>query len=209
MQASRDPDGRCVLNVGSGPQTIINIHPCFRSVNWREVRVDVDPRVKPDIVASATDLSQIDDHSIDAIWSSHQIEHLERFEIRLCFEEFRRILKPGGFALIATPDISQIAELILKGRLNKTVYTSPSGPITPLDMIFGHGASIALGNRFMAHKTAHTEDSLGDALLTSGFAEIRTFKGTGYDIWCLAVISKSHVSAVVEELATQNLNFRA
>lgn len=199
---------RCVLNVGSGPRTIVNIHPCFRSENWHEVRVDVDPRVKPDIVASATDLSQIGNGSIDAVWSSHQVEHLERFEIRACFDEFRRVLKPDGFVLIATPDISQIAELILKGRLNDTVYTSPSGPITPLDMIFGHGASIALGNRFMAHKTAHTEESLGDALLASGFAEVRTFKGTGYDIWCLALASKTRVNAVVEELAALKLNFR-
>ena len=179
-----------------------------RSEQWREVRVDVDPRVRPDIVASATDLSQIGDGSIDAIWSSHQVEHLERFEIKACFDEFRRVLKPAGFALIATPDISQIAELILKGRLNETVYNSPSGPITPLDMIFGHGASIALGNQFMAHKTAHTEESLGDALLASDFAEVRTFKGTGYDIWCLALAGKAGIDAVVEELAALKLNFR-
>jgi predicted SAM-dependent methyltransferase len=199
---------RCVLNVGSGPRSIVNIHPCFRSENWREVRVDVDPRVKPDIVASATNLSQLGNGSIDAIWSSHQVEHLERFEIKACFDEFRRVLKPDGFVLIATPDITQIAELILKGRLNDTVYTSPSGPITPLDMIFGHGVSIALGNRFMAHKTAHTEESLGDALLASDFAEVRTFKGTGYDIWCLALADKARASAIVEELAALNLNFR-
>ena len=198
-----------MLNVGSGPRTIINLHACFRNESWREVRLDVDPRVKPDIVASATDMAQIPDGSIDAIWSSHQVEHLERFEVKACFGEFRRVLKPDGFVLIATPDITQIAELILKGRLEETIYTSPSGPITPLDMVFGHAASIELGNHYMAHRTAHTEESLATALLSSGFAEIRTFKGIGCDIWCLAMANGARTAALVDELASLNLNFRA
>src|SRR5665213_540831 len=40
-------------------------------------------------------------------------------------------------------------------------YTSPAGPITPLDMLFGHSDSIASGHLYMAHKTGFTCASLG------------------------------------------------
>src|SRR4051794_37222029 len=66
-----------VLHVGCGPFSAEKLHSVFRGPNWREIRVDIDPAVKPDIQASITDMRKdVTDASIDAIWSSHNIEHL-------------------------------------------------------------------------------------------------------------------------------------
>ena len=62
-----------LLHVGCGPQTKENSTKTFEKSDWTEVRLDIDETIipKPDIIASLTDLSMIDDKSFDAIYSSH------------------------------------------------------------------------------------------------------------------------------------------
>ena len=85
---------------GCGPFSAEKLHSVFRGPNWREIRVDIDPAVKPDIQASITDLRKdVPDASIDAIWSSHNIEHLYDHEVDPALREFVRVLRPEGFAL--------------------------------------------------------------------------------------------------------------
>ena len=47
---------RIVLHVGCGPADSQSLHQSFRGPEWREIRVDLDPDVKPDLVASITDM---------------------------------------------------------------------------------------------------------------------------------------------------------
>ncbi|MDB5362585.1 MAG: Methyltransferase type 11 [Rhodospirillales bacterium] len=162
---------KILLNVGCGPRgSNLRLPELFRSQGWREVRVDLDPAVRPDLIASITDLSGVPDNSIDALWSSHNIEHLYRFEVPKALAEFLRVLKPEGFVYLKTPDIQAVAELIAADQLHEAAYESQAGAITPHDMIFGHEASIAGGNLFMAHHSGFTATSLGTALRTAGFA---------------------------------------
>ena len=60
-------------------------------------------------------------------------------------------------------------------------------------MMFGHGASIAAGNVFMAHRTGFTQERLGTVALDAGFTEIRVGSGGFYDLW--AVLAMPHCSA--------------
>lgn len=191
---TRDAPDKRVLNTGSGPFNPSKLHPAFRSAPWREVRLDIDARVSPDLVGSVTDMrSFAADASFDAIWSSHNVEHLHAHDVAPAFREFCRVLRPQGFALITCPDLQVIAGLIAEGRGEAVVYASPSGPITPLDMLFGHAASIRAGNHFMAHNTGFTIDRIGRALLDAGFSEVRTAKGAFYDIWVLALMPEATV----------------
>jgi len=183
----RLPGNKTLLHIGCGTASPERLPDCFKSAQWQEVKLDIDPKVKPDIVASLTDMSAVASASVDAVWSSHNIEHLEGFQIAGALGEIRRVLKPGGFALITLPDMGRIAQLIVDGRGDDVMYTSPAGPITPLDMLFGHQASLARGNHYMAHRTGFTAERLGTKLAEAGFGEVRVVKGRSFDLWAVAL----------------------
>jgi SAM-dependent methyltransferase len=177
---------RTVLNVGCGYPLRQTLHRHFDGPEWREIRLDIDPRVRPDIICSITDMRPVASGSVDAVWSSHNLEHIHRHEVPAALGEFIRVLKPGGFLLLTLPDLQQVAELIVADRLEDEAYMSPSGPVTPLDMIFGHTPSLARGYAFMAHKTGFTSRSLEALLNDAGFADVRLQRGGAFDLWAAA-----------------------
>jgi len=79
-----------------------------------------------------------------------------------------------------------VAQLVVEDRLEDAAYTSPSGPITALDMIFGHTLSLARGNPFMAHRTGFTARTLHKLLAEAGFADIAVRQGNSFDLWASA-----------------------
>lgn len=116
------------------------------------MRLDIDSAVKPDIIGTMTDISAVADGSVDAIFSSHNIEHLYPHEVPLALGEFMRVLKPDGFSVITCPDLQSVAALVAEDKLLDPAYTSPAGAIAPLDILYGHRASMAAGNTYMAHR---------------------------------------------------------
>jgi len=183
---SSAPALKTVLNVGCGYPARQKLHRHFHGQGWREIRLDLDPAVHPDIVCSMTDMSSVADNAIDAVWSSHNLEHLQRHEVPLALREFIRVLKPHGLLLLTIPDLQQVARLVVEDELEDQAYFSPSGPITPLDMIFGHTASLARGNPYMAHRTGFTARTLQKVLIEAGFVEISLRPGTSFDLWATA-----------------------
>jgi len=183
---SSGPTHKTVLNVGCGYPLRQKLHRHFHGPEWRELRLDLDPAVHPDIVCSITDMRPVAGDTVDAIWSSHNLEHLQRHEVPQALAEFIRVLKPHGLLLLTLPDLQQVAQLVVEDRLEDQAYHSSSGPITPLDMIFGHTASLAHGNLFMAHRTGFTARTLNKALVEAGFVEVSLRAGTAFDLWATA-----------------------
>jgi SAM-dependent methyltransferase len=172
---------KIVLNVGCGYPGH-GLHPSFQGSEWRELRLDIDPAVSPDIISSIVDMRPVASSSVDAIWSSHNLEHLYRHEVPTALAEFMRVLRPGGELLVTLPDLQRVAELVAGDRLEEQAYVSPSGPISALDMIYGHSASLAEGNEYSAHKTGFTARSLMQALSDAGFAGV-TVRRDGLALW--------------------------
>ena len=70
-----------VLHVGCSPKRKPQTTRGFNTDAWTEVRVDIDPAASPDVVGTMTDMSAVASGSVDAIFSSHNIEHLYPHEV--------------------------------------------------------------------------------------------------------------------------------
>jgi predicted O-linked N-acetylglucosamine transferase (SPINDLY family)/SAM-dependent methyltransferase len=167
---------RVLLHVGCGraplPQGL-------GGEGWREIRYDIDPSVKPDLVGSLTAMDQVAAGSVEAIWSSHNLQHLVDHEVPQALAEFWRVLRPGGVAWIVVPDVQCLAERIASGDLDGEFYRSPAGPITASDVLWGHRASLAEGRTFMAHRTGFTAPTLERRLLAAGFGPVNVERRQG------------------------------
>lgn len=167
---------KTVLNVGCGPRTITVIGTAFPAAEWQELRLDINPAADPDIVASMTDMPAVPDGAVDAVWSSHNLEHLDPHEVPRALQEFLRVLRPGGQLLLAVPDLQMVARLVFEDRIDEPLYQSGAGPIFPLDVVYGYAPAIAAGNRFMAHRTGFTPRMLSKALQEAGFEAIALWR---------------------------------
>ena len=161
---------------------------------WNELRFDIDETVKPDLVGTMTDMSSVSTESVDAVFSSHNIEHLYPHEVPLALAEFLRVLKSDGIAVITCPDLKSVCALIAEDKLTEAAYTSPAGPIAPIDILYGLRTSMAQGNLYMAHRCGFTQKVLTATLRSSGFKSVATAaRGYPYfDLW--AVASKEELS---------------
>lgn len=179
------------LHVGCGPKRKDRTTRGFNTDEWRELRLDIDESVNPDIVGTMLDMSAVGDASVDAIFSSHNIEHLYPHEVPVALKEFLRVLRPDGFLVITCPDLQSVCVLIAEDKLTEAAYTSPAGPIAPLDILYGHRPPLARGNLFMAHRCGFTEKVLIGTLRIAGFATVASRRRghPNYDLYALATVA--------------------
>jgi predicted SAM-dependent methyltransferase len=174
------------LHVGCGPKRKERTTKALST--WNELRFDIDESVQPDLVGTMTDMSSVSTESVDAVFSSHNIEHLYPHEVPVALSEFLRVLKPDGFAVITCPDLQSVCSLIAEDKLTDPAYTSPAGPIAPLDILYGHRPAMTAGNLYMAHRCGFTKKVLTATLQASGFKTVASMsRGHPYfDLWALA-----------------------
>ena len=188
------------LHVGCGQKRKDQTTSGFAKENWKELRFDINESNEPDYVGTMTDMSAIETSSMDALYSSHNIEHVYAHEVPKALAEFKRVLRPDGFVIITCPDIQAICALVAEDKLTTQAYSSPAGPITPHDVLYGHGASIAGGDLFMAHRCGFTQKVLAKTLKDSGFVSLGTAKrpGPSFDLWAVACPVKTSEESLRE-----------
>ena len=175
------------LHVGCGPKRKAQTTVGFNTPDWHECRLDIDSRVNPDVVGTMTDMSEVKTGSMDAVFSSHNIEHLYPHEVPLALGEFLRVLKPDGFAVITCPDLQSVCRLVAEDKLTEPAYTSPAGPIAPIDILYGHRPPMSQGNLYMAHRCGFTQKVLTGTLLAAGFKGAAAMaRPNCFDLWALA-----------------------
>jgi len=178
------------LHVGCGGKRRDQTTRGFAGAGWRELRLDIDPAVQPDIVGTMTDMAGVADASVDAVYSSHNIEHLYPHEVPAALREFRRVLKPTGFVVITCPDLQSVCAEVARDRLTDAMYQSPAGPIAPIDMLYGFRPALAKGNHFMAHRCGFTARVLAATVRQAGFGAtaVRARPGPHYDLWLVGSV---------------------
>ena len=157
-----------LLHVGCGTDYKKSLKG-FNNSFWSETRLDIDKNVQPDIVGSLTDMSLVDSRSVDALFSSHNIEHIFPHEVPTALREFNRVLSDDGFVVITCPDLVSVCKAVVNDRLMEPLYSSDAGPISPIDILYGYREFIEQGKIYMAHKTGFTYTSLLKAFQEAGF----------------------------------------
>ena len=159
---------KTLLHVGCGPQDKSDLKG-FNNGDWSEIRLDIDKDVKPDIVGSLTDLSLVETASIDAIYSAFNIDHIYPHEVPIALKEFYRVLNDDGIVVITCPDMQGVCEAIAQDKLLNVLYESSSGPISPIDVLFGNRREVSAGNEYMAKKGGFTYSELDRVFFEEGF----------------------------------------
>lgn len=157
-----------LLHVGCGTEAL----PAWLS-NCNETRLDIDPKCKPDIVGTMTDLGDIGPFRF--VYSSHSLEHLYPHELRMALAEFLRVLDRGGMIVAMVPDLEGVAPT------EDVLFESPAGPITGLDLIYGHRRQLE-GRPYMAHHNGFTAATLAATLTAAGFINVKVGRVPDYNL---------------------------
>ena len=162
-----------VLHVGAGEAGPGKLHQNFTGPEWKEIRMDADPKVKPDMLGDLRQLKKVPHDSMDAVWIPHQLQTLHAHEVEPALTQCARIVKEGGAVLVVVPDMQSLGELLTKGRLEDQIYETALGPVAAIDMIYGVRGLIAKGVPRVANHTGFTAYSLGLRLRAAGFYNIQ------------------------------------
>jgi len=168
---ARSDGSRSVLIAGSGPGRMKE----WATAGYSETYLDIEPKNKPDVVASMTDMGEIGPY--DVVFCSHALEHLYPHEVNPALREFKRVLKPGGVAIILVPDLEGVQPTndILPD------YHLPQANVTGLHLFYGDHTQIP-EFPFMAHHCGFVSQTLRYALESAGFAAVTTERQSSYNL---------------------------
>ena len=157
-----------LLHVGCGGDSL----PDWLT-GFDEVRLDINPDVNPDIVASMLDMGDIGQY--DTILCQHALEHVYHYEVIQALQEFNRVLLPEGSVIVFVPDLEDVKPT------HDVILESPAGPITGHDMYYGYGKMLK-ENPYMQHKTGFTAKTLYESMTEAGFSKVETKRLGNYNL---------------------------
>ena len=177
---------RTLLHIGCGPEDKSD-NKGFDNDNWNEIRFDIDEEVNPDIVGTLTDMSLVETASVDAVYSAYNLDHIYAHEVPIALGEFFRVLKDDGFVVIKCPDLQSVAEAVAQDKLLDTLYVSPIGPISAIDIMYGNRQEISEGNVYMEKKVGFTYSVLNGSFAEVGFKT--RYGGRSQDAFELTIVA--------------------
>lgn len=167
-----------VLHAGVGrlPGAEGVLPPPLRGENFHEIRMDITPETKPDVLVAWNQFTAIPDAVVDSIWCSHRLERLYYHQVQPYLKECFRVLKPGGRLLVIAGDLQKIAEQIYRHGMESnpvaTVQGQPPSDLKSADMIFGVRKSVA-EKPYIEHHCAFTGRYLASHLKNAGFVGVK------------------------------------
>ena len=81
---------------------------------WKILNIQKNDGV--DFVGSISDLSQFDDNSIEEIYASHVVEHVDQKNIKKTLEGIYRVLKNDGKFYISVPDLDVLSRIFIDNK---------------------------------------------------------------------------------------------
>lgn len=173
-----------VLHIHSGAYAAGKIHKAFQGEEWQEVRLDDKAAANPDILSAITDLQSIEDESYDAVFNAHSLPKIYFYQLEHTLKEWLRVLKEEGMLVLSVPDMRTAANYIARDKALMSLYDTPVGPVTPLDIVYGHRKLIGQGSEWHQHKMGFTPSMIGNMLREMGFSNINVTI-EGFNIWAV------------------------
>jgi SAM-dependent methyltransferase len=121
------PDA-CVLELGAGYGHFINNIQCAKRIaidQWAGMKKHLAPDVVVRI-GSVTDLSSLEDDSVDFVFASNLFEHMRQDEFAVVLQQLRRKLKPGGTLNILQPNYRFAYREYFDDYMHVSVYSDRS-----------------------------------------------------------------------------------
>lgn len=141
---------------------------------WDHVLLDIDPRVKPDILCDARNLKTI--HlKFDSVYCSHVLEHFHSYELPVVLKGILHVLNPKGFAMFRVPNLMALFQMVVQNGydLDSKLYHSQAGDVHVIDVIYGFQQEIKKTKKdYFAHKNGFSEKTLRSTLKQVGFKDV-------------------------------------
>lgn len=125
------------------------------------VTFDITPGA--DYLGNIKNLKLFPSESMDKVYASHVLEHVNCNDAKVALQEMYRILIPKGEVFLAVPDLVNISKLLESEFAN-----------TAIDIIFGVNRPVR--DWQPQHKYGYTKEVLEKILSESGFTEIEEFE---------------------------------
>lgn len=125
------------------------------------------------------------DNSIDIINFGQAIEHISpHYDCPLFLKECHRMLKPGGYLRITTPDLDLLINAYLNGDMNKFASEQPDfyleqDPSGQFAMLCYGSSTTFREEKYAGHKYLYTQKSMTNALNKAGFTDISFYYEPG------------------------------
>lgn len=153
--------------------------------DWKILNILPGPEV--DFVGDAISLNQFEDSSVDKIYASHILEHLDRQGAQEALREWFRVLRKGGVLMVAVPDLVVLSRLLLRSDLSVTDMMKITS------MIFGGQV-----DAYDYHKWGYRMETLCYLLRSAGF-------GTIYRVEQFGIFNDTSTMMFLEEPISLNV----
>ena len=122
--------------------------------------IDIRPEADPDIIDDAFELKTIQNNSVELIYSSHMLEHLNYDETKSALKLWYSKLIDGGILRLAVPDFESVCRRYIYNRNIEDVLHSVCG---------------SQKHEFDYHYNIFDEERLRSLLLEAGFKSISRY----------------------------------
>lgn len=156
--------GTKMLQIGAG-QTSLN--------GW--LSTDISSSSDSTVFLDARKPFPFEDAVFDYVYSEHMIEHLSWDEGSFMLREIRRILKPGGFVRIATPDLEVLLALYSRnqGALGEKYVRWITDTFLPEAGLYDPSFVINNAFRNWGHQFIYDGTLMRMAMVSAGFVDIK------------------------------------
>ncbi len=124
--------------------------------------------------ADVTKNIPLPDASVEIIYSSHMLEHLDKGEVDKFFIEVKRILIKGGILRLAIPDLEKLIDSYVTNR-NAEDFIDSLNICKPRPILIRDKIRVLVaGSRH--HQWLYDTNSLTKLLLRNGFSQVKSLE---------------------------------